>query len=73
AHNRFAGHDLIQFDSPSMPREAQQEAWLKHRATLIELGEDPDSLPVGSFTDADYIKGHQTKVGNYTHLHLARV
>ncbi|MBU2757951.1 hypothetical protein HFU97_11060, partial [Acidithiobacillus sp. BN09-2] len=73
AHNRFAGHDLVQFDSPSMPREAQQEAWLKHRATLIELGEDPDSLPVGSFTDADYISGHKTKVGNYMHLHLARV
>ncbi|MBN6740661.1 hypothetical protein JKG47_08990 [Acidithiobacillus sp. MC6.1] len=73
AHNKFTGHELIMLDSPSMPREAQQEAWLKHRAALIMIGVDPDSLPVGSFTDGDYIAGHKTKVGNYEHTHLARM
>ena len=55
ATNEFIGHDIVIWDDPARPREAQMEAWRLHRAILIQAGvRKPEEIPIGDFSEIAY-------------------
>lgn len=45
AHDEWAGHDLILWDQPAIPRDVLGDKWEEHRALRIAHGETPASIP----------------------------
>jgi hypothetical protein len=45
AHDEWAGHDLIIWDQPAIPRAVLGDKWEEYRALCIAHGENPASIP----------------------------
>lgn len=45
AHDKWAGHDLIIWDQPAIPRAVLGDKWEEYRALCIARGENPASIP----------------------------
>ncbi len=55
ATNEFISHNIMIWDDPARPREAQMADWRLHRAILIRAGvRKPDEIPIGDFSDIAY-------------------
>ncbi len=65
ATNDFAGHDVMVWDDPAFPREAQMDAWRLHRAILIRSGiRKPEELPIGDFSETAYRERAFYRIGD---------
>lgn len=65
ATNDFIGHDILIWDDPARPREAQMEAWRLHRAILIRAGvRKPEDIPIGDFSETAYRERAFYRVGD---------
>ena len=65
ATNDFIGHDIMIWDDPAFPREAQMDAWRLHRAILIRAGiRKPEEIPIGDFSETAYRERGFYRVGD---------
>lgn len=64
AVNDFIDHDVMIWDDPALPRDAQRDAWRLHRAILIRAGvRQPGEIPIGDFSDMAYRERRFYRVG----------
>jgi hypothetical protein len=73
ATNAFIDHDIMIWDDPARPREAQMEAWRLHRAILIRAGvRKPEEIPIGDFSEIAYKERRFYRVGDADSQNPAR-